>query len=323
MICTRKPVLFLILLMPFHFLSAQRSDVGVALGPTLFFGDLGGANAIGRPLFFDLERSLIKPVFTGFYHYQASQRWGFKLMGSYTSIAGDDKLLQPRSVYSVEWFRWYRNLNFHSKLWDVQVHAEYYFLRYEVGSLRYRWGPYLMIGAGMFHFNPKADYKGTSVDLRPLHTEGEGFSGSDNKEYSLYQPCLPAGVGIRYNVTSDFAIGFEYNDVTTFTDYIDDVSTSYVSQADFNNYFANDPATAALAWDLSVRSDEIDPDGLYAHVTAPGNQRGDYTDKDEYIFVEFSVHWTLNQHHIRPKNQMKCMKWGGQTGETKKRKPQK
>ena len=116
MICTRKPVLFLILLMPFHFLSAQRSDVGVALGPTLFFGDLGGANAIGRPLFFDLERSLIKPVFTGFYHYQASQRWGFKLMGSYTSIAGDDKLLQPRSVYSVEWFRWYRNLNFHSKL---------------------------------------------------------------------------------------------------------------------------------------------------------------------------------------------------------------
>ena len=314
-------MLLVFAVMPSQFLSAQKSAVGISVGPTLFFGDLGGANAIGRPLFFDLERSLIKPVGSLLYPYQLNSRFGFEVMGSYTSIAGDDKLLQPRSVFSPEWYRWYRNLSFHTNLWDVQVHGEYYLLRYKPGSLKDRWGPYIMLGVGMFHFNPKTEYNGTTIELKPLHTEGEGFPGSDVKNYSLYQPCIPAGVGILYNVTSDLSIGFEYNDISTFTDYIDDVSTKYVSQADFNSYFSNDPSTAALAYEVSKRSDEIDPEGIYSYVTAPGEQRGDYTDKDEYIFMQFSVHYTLGQHHIRPKNQMKCMKWGGETGEFKKRKP--
>lgn len=303
---------------------AQRSDIGFQIGSTLYFGDLGGANAIGRPLFFDLEQTLIKPVFSAFYHRQINTRWGVKIIGSYTSVAGDDKLLQPRSLYSPEWFRWYRNLNFQSKLWDVSIWAEYYFTRYEPGSVaRWRWGPYAFAGVGLFHFNPKAELNGTLVDLRPLRTEGQGFPGSGRKEYSLYQPCIPIGLGLRYNVTVDFTIAFEYADHWTFTDYIDDVSTEYVSQADFNAYFANDPSMAALAYELSVQSEELDPDGIYAHVTAPGQQRGDPKDKDHYAFPQFTFSWVMGNRHMRPKSQMKCMKWGGEGNEDKKpRKPQ-
>ncbi len=321
-----RPALTVIVLavfvFPFH-LSAQKTDIGFQIGSTLYFGDLGGANAIGRPLFFDLERTLIKPVGSAFYHRQLNTRWGIKVIGSYTSIAGDDKLLQPRSLFSPEWFRWYRNLNFHSNLWDVSVWAEYYLTRYEPGSIsRWRWGPYAFVGVGLFHFNPKTEVNGTTVELRPLHTEGQGFPGSGRKEYSLYQPSIPIGFGLRYNVTTDFTIAFEYADHWTFTDYIDDVSTEYVSQSDFNSYFANDPATASLAWQLSVRSDEIDPDGIYAYVTAPGQQRGDPKDKDHYAFPQFTFSWVMGQHHVRPKNQMKCMKWGGEGNTNKKaRKP--
>jgi len=308
--------------MSFNNTSAQKSTIGFALGTTLFYGDLGGANTVGRPLFYDTERSETKPVVSAFYHRQLSNHWGLTFIGNYSTIGGDDKLIQPHDVYAVEWFRWYRNLNFHSTLWDVAVHGEYYFTRYRPGSLKYRWGPYLMLGFGMFHVNPKTEYNGTTVELKPLHTEGEGFPNSENKNYSLYQPVVPHGFGILYNVSSELAIGFEYNDATTFTDYMDDVSTSYVSQSDFNSFFSNDPATAALAYDLSRRSDELDPDEIYGHVTAPGEQRGDPTDKDEYIFIEFTLHYVMGQHRAHPKNQMKCMKWGGQTGETKKRKVQ-
>lgn len=293
---------------------AQKANFGIAVGSTLFFGDLGGANAIGRPLFFDLERSLIRPVGTAFYHYQYSRRLAFRLQGCYTAIGGDDKLITPTALYAPEWFRWYRNLNFQSKLWEVSGQMELYVTRYMPGSMRWRTGPYLVGGAGMFHINPKALYNGTLVELQPLRTEGQGFPGTGRKVYSLYQPTVLIGAGIRYNVTTDFTIGFEYVDRKTFTDYMDDVSTTYVSKSDFDNFFANDPATAALAYELSVRSDEIDPDGVYARITAPGQQRGDPKELDHYIFAQFYFAFVPNQKKIKPKSQLKCMKWGPEEG---------
>ncbi|MEO5674988.1 MAG: DUF6089 family protein [Chitinophagales bacterium] len=293
-----------------------RTDIAVSIGSTLFFGDLGGANFIGRPLFFDLERSLLKPVGMLSYHYQASRHLGFRIQASYSGVAGDDQLIEPKQLFAPEWFRWYRNLNFHSKLWEVSVQAEYYLIRYEPGNMDKRWGPYLLIGAGMFHFNPKGLHQGSEVALKPLHTEGQGFPGIDAKEYKLYQPCIPMGAGLRYNVTREFIIGVEYADRKTFTDYIDDVSTDYVAQADFNNFFSNDPASAALAYELSVQSDLIDPDGLHAQVTAPEAQRGDPKDKDHYIYPTFSFAYVIGQRHVNAKSQLKCMKWGGSGGQS-------
>ncbi len=291
-----------------------KSDIGICVGTTLFFGDLGGANYIGRPLFFDLERSLIKPVGMISYHYQKSKKVGFKIQAAYTSVAGDDKLIEPKDLYAPEWFRWYRNLNFQSKIWEVSAQIEYFFTKYQPGSMQYRVGPYAFIGVGVMHMNPKANYNGSLVELQPLHTEGQGFEGSSLKEYSLYQPVVPIGLGIRYNVTTDFCIGFEYGDRKTFTDYMDDVSTSYVSQADFNTYFSTDPISATIAYDLSMRSKEIDPEGIYADITAPGQQRGDVAQKDHFIYLGFSFNYVLGQKKTSKKDQMKCMKWGGEGG---------
>lgn len=291
-----------------------KVDLGLTVGSTLFFGDLGGANYIGRPLFFDLESSLTKPVVMLHYHYQKSKKVGLKFQAAYTAVAGDDKLIQPKEQFAPEWFRWYRNLNFQSKIWEVSGQFEYYLTKYQTGSMQYRVGPYIFAGVGVMHMNPKANYNGSLVALQPLHTEGQGFDGIDAKEYMLYQPVFPIGVGIRYNVSPDFVIGFEYGDRKTFTDYMDDVSTSYVAQSDFNNYFANDAISATMAYDLSVRSDEIDPEGIYSDVTAPGQQRGDPTDKDHFIYVGFSFNYVLNQRKVSKKDQMKCMKWGGEGG---------
>lgn len=305
-------------------LTAQRvpkADIGISVGSTLFFGDLGGANTIGRPFFFDLEKSLVQPVGMLSYHYQLSNRFAFRLQGAYTSIAGDDKLLQPKQLFAPEWFRWFRNLDFHSKLWEVSAQMEFYFVKYQPGSLAQRWGPYILVGGGVFHFNPKTTYNGQEVELRPLRTEGQGFPGTGVKEYPLYQVCIPVGVGIRYNITNDFTIGFEYADRKTFTDYIDDVSTEYISPNDFSIMFANDPSTAALATELAMRADELLVPDIYSQhtiVTAPGQQRGNPENMDHYILPVFSFYYVIGgPKHVSKRQQTKCMKWGGAGGQSK------
>jgi hypothetical protein len=266
--------------------NAQGNEFGLSLGLSTFFGDLGGANNIGRPLFFDFESSEVRPVVSLVYRYSLSKYFASKLMVSYTVIGADDKLLSPGAVGEPEWFRWYRNLNFRSHIIEGAFMMEVNLLRFSPGYRKTPFTPYLMGGVGVFNFNPKGYYNGQWVELQPLRTEGQGFPGyPDRQLYKLTQVCFPVGFGVRWNVGKNFIMGYEYGDRITLTDYVDDVSTSYVAQADFDAFFAGDPATAALAYDLSVQSEGVDPDGSYSNITAPGQQRGDPNDLDQYIFT--------------------------------------
>lgn len=274
----------------------QSLEAGIGLGATGFLGDLGGANYIGRPFVFDLEKSLTKPAASLFLRYTVSRRIAFKTSLTYTSVAGDDKLIQPTSQFSPEWFRWYRNLSFQSNIFEGALTCEFNLKQFDPGSRRTRFAPYLLAGFGVFHFNPKALYNGQLVELQPLHTEGEGFDSLGVKEYSLTQPVIPVGIGFHYNLSANAIFSFEYRNNFTFTDYIDDVSKSYVSQSQFDQYFSN-PATAALAFDISARSDELDPEGIYAATTAPGQQRGD-KNKDQYVMLQASISILLFSNNV-------------------------
>ncbi len=271
---------------------SQQYDAGIELGTSGFYGDLGGANFIGRPLFFDLEKSLMKPAVSLHLRYYFSRRISARTSFSFTEVAGDDKLIQPTHDFAPEWFRWYRNLNFESRIIEGTLVFEANLKRFEPGSKRYRFAPYILAGLGLFHFNPQAIYNGQLIELQPLRTEGQGFAGSGVKDYSLIQPVVPFGIGLRYNISGDLIFGYEYRTNFTFTDYIDDVSGHYVSQEEFNNFFP-DPGTAALAYDLSVRSDELDPEGTLAYITAPNQQRGDAKDKDHYFLMQVSFSYLL------------------------------
>jgi hypothetical protein len=271
---------------------AQQYDLGIELGISGFYGDLGGANYIGRPLFFDLEKTLMKPAAGLHFRYYFNRRISARTTFSYTEVAGDDKLIQPRQEFSPEWFRWYRNLNFQSHIIEGTFILEANLIFFEPGSKRYRFAPYVLGGLGLFHFNPQALYSGELIDLKPLRTEGQGFLGTGVQEYSLLQPVIPLGIGLRYNISGSIIFGLEYRTNFTFTDYVDDVSGHYVAQEDFNKFFT-DPSTAALAYDLSVQSEGMDPDGTLAYITGPNQQRGDAKDKDHYFLMQVSFSYLL------------------------------
>ncbi|MEO6165918.1 MAG: DUF6089 family protein [Chitinophagales bacterium] len=292
----RNCILRLMLLSAFclqaSFSHSQALEIGIDGGITGFLGDLGGANYIGRPLFFDLETSLLKPAGSLHFRYYAGRRFSVKGSFTYSGLAGNDSLITPTTEFSPEWYRWYRNLSFQSNILEGTITGELNLKRFEPGSKRDRFAPYILGGIGIMHFNPKTFYNGNLVELQPLHTEGQGFDSVDHKPYSLIQPVFPVGFGLRYNISETFIFGFEYRNYFTLTDYIDDVSTEYVSQDKFTNYFS-DPAAAALAYELSVRSDEIDPEGINGYITGPGQQRGD-GNKDQYLMIQVSLSYLIS-----------------------------
>src|SRR4030095_2989542 len=105
--------------------------------------------------------------------------------------------------------------SFQSHIVEGSATFEYNIMRFEGGLERYSFTPYVLGGVGVFHFNPQTIYNNVLVDLRPLHTEGQGFPGTGVKVYSLIQPELIAGVGIRYSVSRTVILGFEYRQCWT------------------------------------------------------------------------------------------------------------
>ena len=103
---------------------------------------------------------------------------------------------------------------------------------------------YFSVGVGVFWFNPKALYGGTWYELQKLGTEGQGLPNGA-KKYSRISISIPMVIGVRFIVGKKMTIGLEYNFRKTFTDYIDDVSTTYYD----NNLLkqSNGVVAAALA----------------------------------------------------------------------------
>ena len=119
-----------------------------------------------------------------------------------------------------------RNLNFTSSMFDVMLGAEYFIIDpYEHLVI-----PYVFAGAAYFHFNPYTQIApGQKVFLKPLSTEGEGFVDG-RKPYNLSQFAIPFGGGIKLSLSDDVRVGVELSLRKTFTDYLDDVSTTYVDE---------------------------------------------------------------------------------------------
>ncbi len=165
-----------------------------------------------------------------------------------------------------------RNLSFRSD--NIEVSAMGIF-RLTPSSPRARtnWTSYLMGGVGATFFNPKAELDGTFHELQPLQTEGE--------DYGKVALVLPAGAGINYRASYEWSFGLEATYRFTTTDYLDDVSTTYVDNASFS-----DP----IARQLADRGPEIG-----VALREAGDQRGDSDNNDGYFLVQLKVYRHFNQ----------------------------
>ncbi len=264
----------------------QRQEISLGFGISNFLGELGGRNQIGSPFVWDLELSQTRPAAHLDYRYYLAQKMALRARLTYGILAGNDNLTK-------EVFRQNRNLSFKTDIYEFSLVYEFHLYREELGHVydlrgvqgtkSSRVGFYFFAGVGGFYFDPQAQFENTWVRLKPLGTEGQGLPDGP-EEYNNLQICVPMGVGLRKAFSKQLSGGLELQYTKTFTDYIDDVSTVYYDNEALR--VAHDDVGAFLA-DPSLGLQEIgDP-------TAAGQQRGDDTDLDAYLFMKFQLHYKL------------------------------
>lgn len=173
-----------------------------------------------------------------------------------------------------------RNLNFASSLFEAQAALQYYLFPLNSRSLN----PYAFAGVAVFHFNPYTfDTSGTKYFLKPLSTEGQGFV-QGREPYHLTQLSIPFGGGVKLSLTDNLNVGVEIGLRKTFTDYIDDVSTTYVDQSLLLT--RRGPAAVELAY----RGDELKTGNPYP---LGGTIRGGSKYKDLYYFTGVTLSFRL------------------------------
>jgi len=266
----------------------------VAFGASNFLGELGGANQIGTFFVKDLEFAATRPSAAIGYRYKFNRFLALKGGLHYLLLSGNDNLTQ-------EPFRNNRNLSFRSHIFELSAQGEFFFTKESQGHLyriknakgkkNYKIQGYVFAGVGVFYYNPQAKYHGKWVNLRPLSTEGEGLPGGP-KKYSPVSVCIPYGIGLSEGIGKDWSIGIEVGIRKTFTDYIDDVSGNYYDNAVIRE------TKGQMAADLADPSihrmpAEMGGDSNGGWQAAAGQQRGDPTHKDAYLFTNITVTYKL------------------------------
>ncbi|MFM2137981.1 MAG: hypothetical protein RJA57_288 [Bacteroidota bacterium] len=287
-----------------------KYEIGLGIGPSFFLGDLGGSSGVGRTFIKDVDLPMTK-MNKGLYLNIYPAEWlGFRIAGNIGMLEADDA--QTPDKGGDERFRLYRNLKFRSTLLEAYGAIEFYptvfFEKYDGTQGKIR--PYGVIGAGLFHFNPQGEYFNSDggsqwVDLKPLRLEGQGMAEyPDRKPYALTQLMIPMGAGIKYYFRENLYFGFEVMHRKTFTDYIDDVSTTYVDPSHFSNYLSD--AQLAQARQLYYRENLVN-----GAVSRPviNEQRGDPRENDSYFSGVIRMGWRINggdAPDARARKQLKC-----------------
>ncbi len=215
------------------------------------------------------------PAIYGFVKYNFNPFFGIKGQGGYGRISADD-FNSSRSYARL------RNLSFTSDIYEGSLLFEWNILGFNAKRLKERFSPYVFAGVSVFNFNPRAYYQGQWVDLQPLGTEGQGTLAYPERDpYKLTQVGIPAGAGVRYAVAEHWTLGIEFKVTKTFTDYLDDVSTTYVAQEILI------AENGILAWNLSNRTGELlNTDPLNWDDTV---QRGNPNSKDWFMVLGVTV----------------------------------
>lgn len=243
---------------------AQYFDVGAFVGTSNYMGDLVGSIPEGpeyHPAYGVFARYNLNKISAKIHIYKGE-------------VSGSDYYSTVKSGTRT------RNLSFESPLYELGLQFEFNLLQYRYWTNKNSTTPYLFAGFSGFYFNPKAEYNGTLYELQPLGTEGQGLS--DNPDlYNLFSFAIPMGVGLKLSISKTTNIGMEVGVRTTFTDYLDDVSTDYPDLALLEEVRG---ATAAA---LSFRGPEYDQ---FLLITDPSNtQRGGADVKDWYLFAGLTI----------------------------------
>ena len=301
---SERILILLIILLPSITYSQRRWNQPkyegvINFGVTNFLGELGGADGVGSDFLKDMELAMTHGAVGIGIRYKLTELTSFKGTLTYGMVRGDDALTNNKARNA-------RNIHFRSPIIEIATQFEYVFIKeknfYRYGKRKIKGSnffqsltAYTFVGLGVFGFNPKAQVtingnrSGPWLALQPYNTEGQGLPGR-GKPYSRVNISIPIGVGFKYRVDGNWSVGFELGVRKTFTDYIDDVSTTYWIPDSLSKYYGensallSNPGGENLLTVTFGSSNEIFP-----------QTRGDPKDNDSYIFFLFNINKKLRK----------------------------
>ena len=252
----------------------QLGEFGLTVGAAHYFGDLNTRGKINRP----------KPALGIFYKKQFNNYLGIRASAHYAQLGYSD-------IYSDADFQKRRNLSFNTDIFELAVQGDFNFFKFMPGDPNYTFTPFVALGVGAFSFNPYSYLDGKQVYLRPLGTEGQNIdykdpaTGKNRSPYGSIAICFPIGAGIKYNISNNVNLSFQITHRLTLTDYLDDVSTTYVGIDKFPVLNGQ----TSLAGILQDRSYETG-----TPIGVEGRQRGLSKQNDQYITAEIGISFSIS-----------------------------
>ncbi|MBS1556979.1 MAG: outer membrane beta-barrel protein [Bacteroidetes bacterium] len=198
--------------------------------------------------------------------YYFTNRIATRVEFNWFMLEGDDAKATPESG------RKERGLSFQSS--NLEISAVGMVNLFAHGDRFYRrpnFNVYGFIGVGLLYFNPKGKdpVTGEMVSLAPLKTEGV--------DYSTVTFAIPYGLGGRVKLTPQINLAAEIGWRKLFTDYLDDVSTTYPGASAFS-----DPAAARMSDKRTT-----------AAQGTQGGIRGNPSNDDAYMLLNAKIEYYL------------------------------
>lgn len=246
----------------------QNGEWGLSVGMAHYFGDINNRGSINRP----------KLSGGAFFRKQFGNYVGMRVAGHYARVGYSD-------VHSNNEYQKTRNLSFNSNIFEFTVQGDFNFFKFIPMDGYHIFTPYATLGVGVFNYDPYAYLNDEKIYLRPLNTEGQTFY-EDRKAYGTMALCFPIGFGLKYAMTDKVNIFFEVTHRFTTTDYLDDVSKTYVGIDKFPA--PSGKSIAGIMQDRSYVNGE--PIGI------EGRQRGFSKQKDQYATAEFGISFNISSY---------------------------
>lgn len=240
---------------PYSYKDIGYVSVGAYVGLANYFGDL---NPAAQYVSTDLSKTRMSLGI------EVSRKLSPRLIAraglAWARVAASDfEAANPENDRDL--FRFVRNNHFRNDIFELSLVFTWdLFPSRFVYHKRLPFTPYIMAGISAFYHDPRARVpadegyitgQGFSVNslganpgdwvrLRPLRTEGQGLTRqfgpnagtAYDRQYSLFQPAIPLGVGLRFKITDRVDASVEVAYRILFTDYIDDVAGNYADPRD-------------------------------------------------------------------------------------------
>ncbi len=286
----------------------SSTQLGLQFGAANYFGDLSSFQLDRKGTFkhigFDKNTFFYGVSVSHFY----KEVLGLRLNYTYGNLRSSDQdvFYNNRTSSDAYFNQSKRNLDFKTSISEMALMLECHplkFINYERKWHQSAVQPYFLVGIGNYKFNPKGTYFDIIENdfvwtpLQPLSTEGQGFAEyPDRKPYKLSQINVPFGVGISYKTGKNSKLSLEYISRILFTDYLDDVSTSYIDPKIYENYFVGEKLEQAIG--TTNKSMVVDNKNPFK----TGDIRGNAKNNDTYFSLQIKLSIQLNKNKNNPKN---------------------